>query len=63
MSPTEELTGFADLVLMFFAASVAYQKTRSETDKKTFVRLRNELEKVAREILADYRGEQMEMWK
>ncbi len=55
-SITEELLGFTDLVMLMLTAQQVFFASRDEQDKKRWVKLRNEVEQVAREIHRDHRG-------
>jgi len=56
MSVTEELLGFVDLVSNMLVAQEIFFKSRDELDKRRWVKLRYEVQQVAREIHQDYRG-------
>jgi len=57
-SVTEELCGLADIVLLYFAALEAFNRSKQLADRNSLVKIREQLEKVSREVLRDYRGEQ-----
>ncbi len=55
-SVTEELLGFVDLVTNMLTAQELYSKSRNEFDKRKWIKLKYEVEQVAREIHRDHRG-------